>query len=156
LWQINERLKESAKFHSKGKEVEVINEGEELVPAKLDPDKLYIHMKAVQQYFRSDDKQKRVFEQNHSISQFYFERLFSNATLASIENCWLKRIIFTLPHPMPYIVKRVEVPLTNIQKTEFSPIEYNCQNLQTQIDRMEGALARQEFVELQRCYRGPS
>jgi hypothetical protein len=55
---------------------------------------------------------------------------------------------------MPYIVKRVEVPLTNIQKTEFSPIEYSCQNLQTQIDRIEGALARQEFVELQPLLQG--
>jgi hypothetical protein len=156
LWQMNERLKESAKFQSNGKEVEVVNEGEELVPAKLDPNKFYVHIKAVQQYFRSDDRKKRVtvFEQNHNVDKFYFDLPYSKTAQSSIEHCWLKRFIFKLPHPMPYIVRRVEVPPKNIEKTEFSPIEYSCQDLQTQIDRIEEALAREQFVELQPLLQG--
>jgi hypothetical protein len=55
---------------------------------------------------------------------------------------------------MPYIVKRVEIPEGNVRQFEFSPIEYSCQNLQLQIDRIEEAMSRREFGSLQPLIQG--
>lgn len=156
IWQIVERLRISTKFISDGKEVEVINSGEELNPETFEPNKYYVHVKAVNPYFTSDERKKRVtvFEQNHNISQFYFDIPISKSAQASIEHCLLKRTIFTIPHPLPYIVKRVEVPIENIQKVLFSPIEFSCQNLQKQIDLIEEACERKDFPALQPLIQG--
>jgi hypothetical protein len=156
LWQVNERLMGSAKFVAGDKKIEIINEGEELNLAKLDPEKYYVHVKAVTQYFTPDERKSRVtvFEMNHNVVKFYFDVPFQKSAQASIELCWLRRTIFTLPHPMPYIVKRVEVPPDNIEKVMFSPIEYSCQNLQAQVDRIEEAMARRDFTALQPLLQG--
>lgn len=156
LWQVCERLKVSTQFISEGKEVVVINEGEELNPKNFEENKYYIHVKSVLQYFTSDERKKRVtvFEQNHNISQFYFDIPISKSAQSSIEHCSLKRTIFTIPHPLPYIVKRVEVPKENIKNIIFSPIEFSCQNLQKQIDLIEEACARNDFQALQPLIQG--
>ncbi|OHT03901.1 Dedicator of cytokinesis family protein [Tritrichomonas foetus] len=158
LWQVCERLKSSTAQSPevKGKEVVVVNEGEELNPEKLDADKYYIHVKSVQPYFTSDERKKRVtvFEQNHNINQFYFDLPISKSAQSSIEHCSLKRTIFTLPYPLPYIVKRVEIPRQNIKTLMFSPIEFSCQNLQKQIDLIEEAIARNDFTALQPLLQG--
>jgi hypothetical protein len=156
LWQVNERLKNSAKILAGNRAIEIINEGEELNLEKLDKDKYYVHVKAVTQYFTSDERKSRVtvFEQNHNVVKFYFDVPYQKSSQASIEHCWLRRTIFTLPHPMPYIVKRVEVPPENIEKVMFSPIEYSCQNLQAQVDRMEEAMSRKDFTALQPLLQG--
>jgi hypothetical protein len=156
LWQVNERLKGSAVFFAGGKPIEVLNEGEELNLATLDASKYYVHVKAVTQYFTSDERKSRVtvFEMNHNVVKFYFDVPFQKSAQASIEFCWLRRTIFTLPHPMPYIVKRVEIPQENIEKVMFSPIEYSCQNLQAQVDRIEEAMLRRDFTALQPLLQG--
>lgn len=145
IWEVLGRLKQSTSFISEGKEVVVTNEGEQLDPSTFEPNKYYVHLKSVQQYFTSEERKERVtvFEQNHNISQFYFDIPLSKSN--SIEHCSLKRTIITIPHPLPYIVKRVEVPKENIKSTIFSPIEYSIQNLQKQIDLIEEACARMKL-----------
>jgi hypothetical protein len=156
LWQVNEKLKASAQFQAPGKTIEVINEGEELVPSTFVPEKYYVHVKAVTQYFTSDERLSRltVFEQNHNVSRFYFDLPFSKTSQSSIEHCWLKRTIFTLRHPMPYIVRRVEIPPENMEQVMFSPIQYSCQNLRAQVERIEEALQRKDFTALQPLIHG--
>lgn len=156
LWQVTERIKHSAEFYSNGKPVEVINEGEKLELDKLDPSKYYVHVKAVQQYFTPSDRRKRVtvFEQNHNVSQFYFDIPLSKGSQGGIQDCWLQRTIFTLPHPMPYIVKRVKIPDENITTTVFSPIEYSCESLRKMISNIENACARQDYGGLQMLIQG--
>jgi hypothetical protein len=65
---------------------------------------------------------------------------FSKSAQASIESCWLIMTVFMLPHPMPSIVKRVEIPPDHIERFEFSPIQYSCQNLRGQVERKEECL----------------
>lgn len=156
LWQVTERIKHTAEFYSKGKPVEVINEGEKLDPRKFDADKYYVHVKAVQQYFTQSDRRKRVtvFEQNHNVSQFYFDIPLTKSAQGGIENCWLHRTIFTLPYPMPYIVKRVPVPEENITTTVFSPIEYSCESLRKKISSIREACARRDYGNLQMLIQG--
>jgi hypothetical protein len=124
--------------------------------SKLDPENYYIHVKAVDQYFTAEERRERmsVFEQNHDVKRFYFDLPFSKSAQASIEHCWLKRTIFTLPHPIPYLNFRVQVPLENIQKFEYSPIEYCCQNLQSQIDKINEAIVREDYKALQPLLQG--
>ena len=156
LWQVTERIKHSAEFYSQGKPVEVINEGEKLNFETLDKDKYYVHVKAVQQYFTPSDRRKRVtvFEQNHNVSQFYFDIPLTKGSQGGIQDCWLQRTIFTLPHPMPYIVKRVKIPDENIETTVFSPIEYSCESLRKMISNIENACARQDYGNLQMLIQG--
>ena len=156
IWEIRDRLTKTSKYLSGGKEVVVINEGDELPTSGLDSDKYYIHVKAVTQYFTSEERMKRitVFEQNHNIDQFYFDIPFSKSSQTSIEHCCLKRKIIKLPHPLPYIVKRVLIPPENITEEIFSPIQYSCQNLQKQIDLIEEACARKMYKQLQPLIQG--
>jgi hypothetical protein len=122
----------------------------------LDPKNYYVHVKAVEQYFTPDERSTRmtVFEQNHNVNRFYFDLPYSKSAQSSIEHCWLKRTIFELPHPMPYIVSRVKIPLENITKLEFSPIEYCCQTLQQQVDKINEAASRGDFHSLQPLIQG--
>jgi hypothetical protein len=158
LWQVSERLKKSAEFYANGRPVEIVNEGEKLTEAALSKDceKYCVHVKAVAQNFSKSERKKRVtpFEQNHNVDEFYFDIPLSKSAQASIEHCWLRRTVFKLPHPIPYIVKRVEIPPQNIRQFEFSPIEYSCQNLELQIDRIEEAMVRKDFGALQPLIQG--
>lgn len=156
LWQVCERIKKSAQYYAKGKTVLISNEGEELDPSKFEDDKFYVHVKCVNQFFTPEERKKRitVFEQNHNISKFYFDLPFSKNAQSSIENCWLKRFIFKSPHPLPYIVNRVEIPKENITKYTFSPIEFSCQNLQKQIDLLNEGIARKDALAIQPLLQG--
>jgi hypothetical protein len=156
LWALNAKMKKSAELFAMGKPIEVVNEGDELVPGNCSPHIYYVHVKAVAQYFTSAERKKRVtvFEQHQNVFQFYFDVPFSESAQSSIEYCWLRRTIFTLPHPMPYILKRVEVPNEMIEKTNYSPIEYSCQNMQSQIDKMQEAMARKDMKALQPLIQG--
>ena len=145
LWQVCAKIQKSSLYYSKGKEVVVVSEGQELDRQKYnDPDKYYVHVKFVNQYFTPDDRQKRmtVFEQNHNINQFYFDVPFSKSSQSGLEHCYLKRTIFTLPCPLPYLISRVHVPKENIEKITFEPIEYAVQNLQSQVSKIREACAR--------------
>ena len=65
--------------------------------------------------------------QNHNVNRFYFGLPFFKDSKDSIENCWLKRTIITLPNPVPYLVSRIVIPPEKgIQVIEYSPIEYSC------------------------------
>ncbi|OHS98550.1 Dedicator of cytokinesis family protein [Tritrichomonas foetus] len=156
IWDLMGRLKKTSLYLSGGKEVEVLNEGDDLPSEGLDENKYYIHIKAVSQYFTSEERMKRitVFEQNHNIDRFYFDIPFSKTSQSSIEHCWLKRKIIKLPHPLPYIVKRVLIPPNNITEEIFSPIQFSCQNLQKQIDLIEEACARKMYKALQPLIQG--
>ncbi|KAH0795839.1 Dedicator of cytokinesis family protein [Histomonas meleagridis] len=156
LWQVCERIQKSAQYDAGGKTVVISNQGEELDPSQFEDDKYYVHVKSVNQYFTPEERKKRitVFEQNHNISKFYFDLPFSKSSQSSIENCWLKRFIFTTPHPMPFIVNRVEIPKENIETYTFSPIEYSCQNLQKQIDLLTEEIARKDAPAIQLLLQG--
>jgi hypothetical protein len=147
LWQVMEKLKARAAVLAGGKPVVVQNDGEELVAAKLDPANYYVHVKAVEQHFTAEERRQRmtVFEQNHDVRRFYFDLPFSKMAQSSIEHCWLKRTIFVLPQPIPYLNSRVHIPPENIQKLEYSPIEYCCQNLQLQVDRIDDAVQKSQL-----------
>jgi hypothetical protein len=55
---------------------------------------------------------------------------------------------------MPYVVSRVLIPPENIDRQEYSPIEYSCQNLQQQVDRINEAASREDFYSLQPLIQG--
>ncbi|OHT00851.1 hypothetical protein TRFO_32364 [Tritrichomonas foetus] len=156
LWQVNERLKGRSQNLSQGKPVIVVNDGIDLSTTKMQPENFYVHVKAVEQYFTPEERMKRVtvFEQNHNVNKFYFDLPYSKTAQMSIEYCYLKRTIFTLPHPMPYIVSRVLIPPSNIETLEFTPIEYSCQSLQKQIDNINEACSRCDFKALQPLIQG--
>jgi hypothetical protein len=157
LWQMNERIPKMAEYFCGKREVVCVNDKAELDPATFVPDKYYVHIKSVEQYFRQDELDSRVtiFEQNHNVQRFYFDipdaRGKGPEDLAAL---WLKRTIFTLPHPVPYILSRLEVPPGNIERLEFSPIEGSCQTLQRQIDKMAEATLRGDFRTLQPLLKG--
>jgi hypothetical protein len=156
LWQVMEKLKARGSVISGGKPVIVVNEGEELDFTKLDPSNYYVHVKAVEQYFTADERRNRVtvFEQNHGVTRFYFDLPYSKSAQQSIEHCWLKRTIFTLPSAMPHLNSRIAIPPENIKKLEYSPIEYCCQSLQLQVDRIDEAVARADYKALQPLLQG--
>lgn len=156
LWQVSEKLKDKAKIFSKGKPVIVLNDGEGLSSSKLDPTNYYVHVKAVEQYFTDDEKLKRItpFEQNYDVHRFYFDLPFSKTGQQTIENLELKRTIYTVSYPIPYIVSRVKVPPENIQKILFSPIEYSCESLQKQVDKITDATNNADFISLQPLIQG--
>ena len=153
LWQVCNKIEKSSKFYAGDKTVEVVSEGTELDRKKYnDPNKYYVHVKHVNQFFTPDERQKRmtVFEKNHNIDQFYFDVPFSKDAQSGLEHCWLKRTIFTLPSPLPYLISRVHVPPENIQQNIFEPIEYAVQNIQSQVSKINEACARvsSEFQSL--------
>jgi hypothetical protein len=141
LADVNNRFRESMKFFARDKPIEVTNEGDQ-IPDDLPPGHYYILVKAVSPYFTAEERKRRktVFEQHHELTRFFYDRPFSKSSQSSIESCWLIRTVFTLPHPMPYIVKRVEIPADHIEKFEFSPIQHACQDLRSQVEKMEECL----------------
>lgn len=107
-------------------------------------------MKSVEQYFTADERRTRhsVFEQNHDVRRFYFDLLSARGNKQSIEHCWLRRTILELPEdaPMPFVLARVKIPPERIQTRDFSPIEYCCQSLRLQCDRIEEAADNGERI----------
>jgi hypothetical protein len=156
VWQVMEKLRARGAIVSGGRPVIVSNEGQELVADKQDAGNYYIHVKAVEQYFTPEERKSRmtVFEQNHNVSHFYFDLPYSKTAQMSIEYCWLKRTIFQLPHPIPYLNSRVRIPKENITKLDYSPIEFCCQNLQQQVDKINDAVNRNDMSSLQPLIQG--
>lgn len=156
LWQVSEKFKEKAKIFAEGKPIVVLNDGEDLSQAKMEPDKYYVHIKSVEQYFTNEEKENRItaFEQNHNIVKFYFDLPYSKSAQQSIGHLMLKRTIYTIQYPMPYIVSRVPVSPQNIEKIIFSPIEYCCESLQKQVDKINEAASRRDFTALQPLIQG--
>jgi hypothetical protein len=156
MWEVIGKLKGRGAVFAQGREVVVINNGEELDPTTFEPDKFHIHVKAVLPYFTPEERKSRMtfFEQNHNVNKFYFDLPFSKSAQSSIEHCWLKRTIFVLPHAIPYLNSRVKVPAENIQRLEYSPIEYCCQSLQHQVDLIQDAVIREDWRALQPLLQG--
>ncbi|OHS96296.1 hypothetical protein TRFO_37539 [Tritrichomonas foetus] len=156
FWQVSEKLKSKAKVLSDGKNVVVLNDGEDLSSAKIDPNNYYVHVKAVEQYFTPEERKARitVFEQNHNVKTFYFDLPYSKSAQQSIEFLMLKRTIYTVTHTMPYVVSRVPVPPENITREIFTPIEYCIQSLQKQVDKINEAANRGDFNGLQPLIQG--
>ena len=159
MWQVMEKLKGRASILADGKPVVVLNEGEDLEHQSnpLSSDNYYVHVKFVEPFFTPGERKTRmtVFEQNHNVNRFYFDLPFFKGSKDSIENCWLKRTIITLPNPVPYLVSRIVIPPEKgIQVIEYSPIEYSCQSLLTQVDRINEATKRHEFTALQPLIQG--
>lgn len=145
LWAVCNKLQKASAYYAAGKEVVCVTEGQELNKEKFnDPNKYYVHVKHLTQYFTPEEHQKRLtaFEQNHNISQFYFDVPFSKDAQATLENCYLKRTIFTLTEPLPFLVARVKVAPENIKEIIFSPIEYAVQNIQGQVSKIREACNR--------------
>jgi hypothetical protein len=132
---MGDKLAASASFYANGKPVKVVYDGEGLDLKTCEPETYYIHVKAVNQYFTMDERRKRhtVIEQHHNVSKFYFD-------LPLPEGARTKRMVFTLPHPMPYIVQRVEIPPENVEEIIFSQIEVGCHNMREQIIKLEEAM----------------
>ncbi|KAH0795942.1 Dedicator of cytokinesis family protein [Histomonas meleagridis] len=156
LWQFSNKIKQRSNLIANGKPIEIINEGLDFNPDKLEKDKFYVHIKSVEQYFTPEEKKTRVtvFEQNHNVSRFYFDLPYSKTAQQSIEHCYLKRTIYTLPHPMPYIVSRVKIPPENIQQIDYTPIEYSCSNLSKQLENIKEATKRKDFKTMQLLLQG--
>lgn len=156
LWQFSAKIKMRLAMIADGKEIVICNDGAELNPEKFEEGKFYIHIKAVEQYFTPEERKMRVtvFEQNHNVDKFYFDLPYSKTAQSSIEHCYLKRTIFKLPNPIPYIVSRVRIPNENIEQIDFTPIEYSCQNLQKQVDNITDATKRKDFPGLQLLLQG--
>lgn len=156
LWQVSEKLKEKAKYYSQGKPVVILNDGDGLATAKIEADKYYVHVKAVEQYFTNQEKSERItaFDQNYNVLKFYFDIPYSKDAQQSIEYLMLKRTIYTINHPIPYIVSRVQVPPENIEKILFSPIEFSCESLQKQVDKINDAANNGNYVALQPLIQG--
>jgi hypothetical protein len=156
LWTFSEAIKRRAKVMAGGKKVKVENEGERLAePDKLDKSFYYAHVKAVQPYFTPPERKSRltVFEQNHNVSRFYYD-LPQYKGGHEIEHLWLKRVMIRLTNPLPYIASRVKIDHQAIETAQFRPIEYSCQSLQQQVDKIKEAATLKDFTALQPLLQG--
>ncbi|OHT03168.1 hypothetical protein TRFO_06850 [Tritrichomonas foetus] len=156
LWQVSEKMRNKAKKLSGGKQVVVINDGEDLSKTKKDPMMFYVHVKAVEPYFGNEDKSLRAttFDMNRNISSFYFDLPYSMDGKNSIEHLWLHRTVLTVPDLMPNIVSRIQVPPENIQNIKFSPIEYSIQSLTQQVEKISEFTNKGDFKSLQPLIQG--
>jgi hypothetical protein len=148
-------MRELAKVYADGRELVVTNEGGELQPRNFEPGKYYVLVKALRQYFSPSERDKRVtvFEQNHDVSQFYFDIPLKPGTQPMAERR-LKRYIFTSLHSLPYIVQRVEIPKHKIDVRELSAIDANCKDLLLQCEKIEDASRRKNFFSLSPTLKG--
>ena len=120
--------------------------------SSLDPNKYYVHVRDVKQYFPPDDKRVTVFEQNHNVTSFSFDLGLDQH--ADIGDYWMKKTICTIDHPMPYIVKRVKVPEGGVRRVTLSPIEKSCGELREEIAETWSAIRRRDYQTLQRLLHG--
>ena len=92
-WEFSSKVKQRVALEANGLPVEIVNEGGDFNPDKLEKGKFYVHIKAVEQYITSEEGKTRVtvFEQNHDVSQFYFDLPYSKTAQSSIEHFYLKR-----------------------------------------------------------------
>lgn len=145
LWQFCEAIKPTAQYYARDKEVSIVQQGNGLTIDQLeDPDKYYVHVKYLLQYFTPEERKARssVFEQNFNIGYFYYDIPFSKNAQTSIEHCWLKRTIIELDYPMPFLLSRVRVSERNFKYITFQPIQYACQSMRDQIAKIEESCQR--------------
>jgi hypothetical protein len=156
LADFTERIRGMAALFSDGKQVMVTNEGGELHPSTFEEGKYYVLVKAVRQYFTASEREKRVtiFEQNHNVSQFYFDIPLMRGSNVTMENKSLRRYIFTVAHPLPYIIQRVNVPNHRVQVSTLAPIDANCEDLRDRIEKIEDASRRHDFHALPALLQG--
>ena len=156
LWQVSDRMKSKARLTAGNREVIVINDGEDLSQTKMDPNKFYVHVKAVEPYLTEKEKQQKLtlFELNRMLSRFYFDLPYSKDAQKSLEHLYLKRTIFTIRSPVIHILPRVLIPPEDVKKNIFSPIEYSCQLLQAQIDKIDDATHKGDIKTLQPLIQG--
>jgi hypothetical protein len=145
-----------ASLFSDEKEVVATNEGGELHPSNFEEGKYYVLVKAVRQYFTAGEREKRVtiFEQNHNVSRFYFDIPLMRGSSVTMENKSLRRYIFTVAHPLPYIIQRVHVPNHKVQVSTLAPIDANCEDLRDRIEKIEDASRRHDFHALPALLQG--
>jgi hypothetical protein len=155
LWTVNEKMRVRATAIAGGRTVKVENEGDALDQTKSDPSIYRVHVKAVEAYFTEAEKKNRVtaFEQNHNVTQFFYDLPVYEGG-RSFEHCGLKRTIFTLPTPMPYINSRVKIPPEAITEEKYSPLKRACQELLKQVDRISEAAKLADYPSLQALLQG--
>jgi hypothetical protein len=155
LWTVNEKMRVRAAVVAGGRTVKVENEGDGLDASKADPAIYRVHVKAVEAYFTAAERKNRVtaFEQNHNVTQFFYDLPVYEGG-RSFEHCGLKRVIFTLPNPMPYVNSRVKIPPEAIGVEKYSPIQRCCQELRKQVERISEAAALADYQSLQALLQG--
>jgi hypothetical protein len=155
LWTVNEKMKVRAGVIAGGRTVKVENEGDNLDGSKSDPAIYRVHVKAVEPYFTAAERKNRVtaFEQNHNVTRFFYDLPVYEGG-RSFEHCGLKRTIFTLPNPMPYLNSRVQIPSTGITEEKYSPISRACQELVRQVGRISEAAKLADYQGLQALLQG--
>ena len=154
LWSVTPLYVKSAEVLADGKQVEGINEGTELNEEKMDKNKYYVHVKAVLPFYPDGESRVTVFEKNNNVQDFYFDLPFYKGKGKTIENTYLQRTMYHLNHPIPYMVKRVFVEKENITVTEYSPIQKCCLDLTQIIEKIDEAIAKEDFQALQPLLQG--
>jgi hypothetical protein len=146
LWNFSQRLMKSLEFYSNGLPVVITNEGDHLTP-HTEEGKFVVRVKNALAYFSDEEKKKRVtvFERDYNITHVFFEIPLDKESQSSATVCWTRRTIFTLPHPFPYIMNRVQVSKKDISVIVFSPIERACQDLGAQCSAIE------KWIESKNC-----
>jgi hypothetical protein len=149
LWTFNQRLMKSLPFYSNGLPVVITNEGDHLTPY-TEAGKFVVRVKTSLPYFSEEEKKKRVtvFERDYNITHVFFEIPLDRESQSSATVCWTRRTIFTLPHPFPYIMNRVQVSKEDISVIVFSPIERACQELAAQCSAIEGLIKGKDCKSL--------
>lgn len=151
LRQFSDKIQKRAQVISGGKPVIVVNQGESLQSNKLESDKYYVFVKTVTQYFTQQEQKTRItiFERNHNVNKFYLDIPISKKSQDNAIECTIKRIIYTVPHPLPYIVSRIRVPIDKIESMECTPIEKTISDFQKQIDHINEALEQKEWKSIE-------
>jgi len=125
---------------------------------KKDPTKYYVHIKAVQPYFTPEEMLSRVtpFERNYNVQKFYFEIPIYESNEHTLQNTSLRRTIFILDHPLPYIVRRVKVPQDkqHVNIRTYTPIEKCILDLTEMIAKIDSAIAKKDYSGLQTLIQG--
>jgi hypothetical protein len=115
-----EMLSRSLPFYSGGLPVVITNDGDHLQPLARDG-KYVIRVKKVAPYC-PDGKAPG------GVTHVFFELPLEGEPPV----CLTRTTIFSLPHPFPYMVDRVQVPKDGVSAVVFTPIEKACQCIEAE------------------------
>lgn len=128
---------------SGGRAVKVQYEGGRLDRQKLDKAYFWILVKLMEPYISPEESRTRVtdFECNFRLTQFGFYLAPEYRGSETAANCWMTRVVVTVPQAMPYITSRIRVSPDAISSRVLSPPAIGNRDLRDQIAKLKAAIA---------------
>ena len=157
LFELTNRLVDYYTEICKPTKIELIKESGTVDVSKLDQNKGYIQITFVEPYFPKNQNYTRVtsFERSHILDSFFFDTPFTkggNKAQASIDQQWVRRTVLHVETPMPSIVKRINVTLS--EEIEFAPIRVAYRQIRDRISLLKNAIERLDYRAIQQLLHG--